>query len=427
MSDIVKIAMELGAYGVLLALAAYLLYHYIKTNKSNDVSNDAIKELKSDLKDFINASNTRFSSLEKAILDMKLAKLAKSIGKITTEEQFTEVQNVFDIVKRRERTSIPPMYIHNRNSKFRGRMLSPNDVMTMFAGNITDCCQRFGDCGMGAMLLGTIEENAGIFVVEELQEDGNYHLTYTFRNIANNPVYEKTITPSELIRVEQYIEGTQTGYVPVGTTQCVIPDTDQSEADAEPLSSQSYWLNGVKALMREKYPDHSDLAVIQTYEMFQFGALKYTMRIRESVIYSSELMGLRKLPKGVTMAASAVDIASDWGLPLPAAVTIIATVIGTYDDLYELQQAYTVVAYRGVVQYERIGTAQNVGENEQYYNVVSTKSIVEYLGAEKVTVNSNLQAMQKMFFTGTIDEIYTPSEYEFNPIVMREKIIDLHT
>jgi hypothetical protein len=58
---------------------------------------------------------------------------------------------------------------------------------------------------------------------------------------------------------------------------------------------------------------------------------------------------------------------------------------------------------------------------------VSTKSIVEYLGAEKVTVNSNLQAMQKMFFTGTIDEIYTPSEYEFNPIVMREKIIDLHT
>jgi hypothetical protein len=259
------------------------------------------------------------------------------------------------------------------------------------------------------------------------QEDGNYHLTYTFRNIANNPVYEKTITPSELIRVEQYIEGTQTGYVPVGTTQCVIPDTDQSEADAEPLSSQSYWLNGVKALMREKYPDHSDLAVIQTYEMFQFGALKYTMRIRESVIYSSELMGLRKLPKGVTMAASAVDIASDWGLPLPAAVTIIATVIGTYDDLYELQQAYTVVAYRGVVQYERIGTAQNVGENEQYYNVVSTKSIVEYLGAEKVTVNSNLQAMQKMFFTGTIDEIYTPSEYEFNPIVMREKIIDLHT
>ena len=71
MSDIVKIAMELGAYGVLLALAAYLLYHYIKTNKSNDVSNDAIKELKSDLKDFINASNTRFSSLEKAILDMK--------------------------------------------------------------------------------------------------------------------------------------------------------------------------------------------------------------------------------------------------------------------------------------------------------------------------------------------------------------------
>lgn len=72
MSDIVKVATELGAYGVLLALAAYLLYHYIKTNKSNANSNDSIKELKADLKDFISATNTRFTSLEKTILDMKV-------------------------------------------------------------------------------------------------------------------------------------------------------------------------------------------------------------------------------------------------------------------------------------------------------------------------------------------------------------------
>ena len=71
MSDIVKIATELGAYGVLLALASYLLYHYIKTNKSNSNSNDAIKELKTDLKDFISTTNTRFTSLEKTISDMK--------------------------------------------------------------------------------------------------------------------------------------------------------------------------------------------------------------------------------------------------------------------------------------------------------------------------------------------------------------------
>ena len=108
--------------------------------------------------------------------DERLVKLSSSIGKIVTKEQFAEVQNVFDIVKNRERTSIPPVYVKEQNSKFRGRMLSPNDILTMFAGNITDCCQKFGDVGMGAMLLGAIEENAGIFVVEELQENGTYQI-----------------------------------------------------------------------------------------------------------------------------------------------------------------------------------------------------------------------------------------------------------
>lgn len=108
--------------------------------------------------------------------DEKLAQLSSSIGKIATDKQFAEVQAVFDIVKNRERTSIPPVFVQEQKSKFRGRMLSPNDILTMFAGNITDCCQKFGDAGMGAMLLGAIEENAGIFVVEELQENGTYQI-----------------------------------------------------------------------------------------------------------------------------------------------------------------------------------------------------------------------------------------------------------
>lgn len=108
--------------------------------------------------------------------DEKLAQLSSSIGKIATDKQFADVQAVFDIVKNRERTSIPPVFVQEQKSKFRGRMLSPNDILTMFAGNITDCCQKFGDAGMGAMLLGAIEENAGIFVVEELQENGTYQI-----------------------------------------------------------------------------------------------------------------------------------------------------------------------------------------------------------------------------------------------------------
>ena len=55
-------------------------------------------------------------------------------------------------------------------------MLNPDDVLNLFAGNITTCCQRFGDAGEGAMLLGSIEENAGIFVVEEMGEEGKANI-----------------------------------------------------------------------------------------------------------------------------------------------------------------------------------------------------------------------------------------------------------
>lgn len=102
--------------------------------------------------------------------DEELAKLSKSVGHIVTEEEFAHVQKVFDVTRKRERSTIPPLSI--TMTKYRGRMLEPDDVLNLFAGNITTCCQRFGDVGEGAMLLGSIEENGGIFVVEELDENG---------------------------------------------------------------------------------------------------------------------------------------------------------------------------------------------------------------------------------------------------------------
>ncbi len=126
--------------------------------------------------------------------DEEIARYASTIGEIVTDEQFAEVQQVFDIVKKRERTSIPPLYIYEKENRFRGRMLSPNDILTMFVGNITDCCQKFGGVGMGAMLLGAIEENGGIFVVEELQDDGTYHIiaqSLTIRQRGKNGQYDR--------------------------------------------------------------------------------------------------------------------------------------------------------------------------------------------------------------------------------------------
>lgn len=102
--------------------------------------------------------------------DEELAKLSKSVGHIVTEGEFAHVQKVFDVTRKRERSTIPPLSV--TMTKYRGRMLEPDDVLNLFAGNITTCCQRFGDVGEGAMLLGSIEENGGIFVVEELDENG---------------------------------------------------------------------------------------------------------------------------------------------------------------------------------------------------------------------------------------------------------------
>ena len=102
--------------------------------------------------------------------DEELARLSKSVGNIVTEEEFAHVQKVFDATRKRERTTIPPVSV--ATTKYRGRMLEPDDVLNLFAGNITTCCQKFGDVGEGAMLLGSVEENGGIFVVEELDENG---------------------------------------------------------------------------------------------------------------------------------------------------------------------------------------------------------------------------------------------------------------
>ena len=117
-------------------------------------------------------SNIKFSNTREG--NEELARLASSVGGITTEEEFERVQDIFEITKRRERSSIPPIRV--KSGKYEGRMLEPDDVLNLFAGNITTCCQKFGDIGEASMLLGAIEENAGIFVVEEIGENGERNI-----------------------------------------------------------------------------------------------------------------------------------------------------------------------------------------------------------------------------------------------------------
>lgn len=91
MGDIVKLATELGAYGVLLGLASYLLYNYIKTNKITNDSNAAIKDLKDDLKDFIKNVNDRLTTIEKSIFGIDKSNIPNiDIDKPSHTKQFLD-------------------------------------------------------------------------------------------------------------------------------------------------------------------------------------------------------------------------------------------------------------------------------------------------------------------------------------------------
>ena len=106
--------------------------------------------------------------------DEELARLVSTYGTASNEKEFEYEQRIFDIVRLREATSIPPINVNQ--SKYRGRMLSPDDLLNMFVGNITTCCQKTLDVGEGSRLLGSLEDNAGIFAIEEMDSDGKWKM-----------------------------------------------------------------------------------------------------------------------------------------------------------------------------------------------------------------------------------------------------------
>ena len=72
MSDIVKLVTELGSFGLLLGLAGWIIYDYIKnknTNK-NDIKSTLDASLV-DIKASISSISNRVAGLEKTIIDMK--------------------------------------------------------------------------------------------------------------------------------------------------------------------------------------------------------------------------------------------------------------------------------------------------------------------------------------------------------------------
>ena len=74
MSDIVKIVTDLGAFGLMLCLAGWIIYDYIKNKKSNTDKIDIKSVLDAsltDIKTSISVINSKVASLESAIVDIK--------------------------------------------------------------------------------------------------------------------------------------------------------------------------------------------------------------------------------------------------------------------------------------------------------------------------------------------------------------------
>ena len=72
MSDIVKLVTELGSFGLLLGLAGWIIYDYIKNKNSNKTDVKTILDANlGDIRSSISSINTRVAGLEKTIMDMK--------------------------------------------------------------------------------------------------------------------------------------------------------------------------------------------------------------------------------------------------------------------------------------------------------------------------------------------------------------------
>lgn len=135
----------------------------------------------------------------------RLAKIAAGAG--LEEEYFDSAQRIYDITRKREGSTMPQVISYGK--KYRGRILRADEALNLFAGDITACCQRFGDVGEGAMMHAATEKNGAIFIIEEIDEKGNVirpiGQSWTWRNktrmcfdnIEIKPVIQETLSSED--------------------------------------------------------------------------------------------------------------------------------------------------------------------------------------------------------------------------------------
>lgn len=94
MSDIVKLVTELGSFGLLLCLAGWIIYNYIKDNPKGSKTNDDLKKLLddsvNDIKSSLNTINNRVGELEVSVNNLKTKAEIKIPEKPSHPKQFLD-------------------------------------------------------------------------------------------------------------------------------------------------------------------------------------------------------------------------------------------------------------------------------------------------------------------------------------------------
>ena len=122
-----------------------------------------VKELLDDIK------NISYDNIEPG--EHELAYRAKKSN--LSQEEFNVAKEVHKKMLEREKQTVPP--VEYKGKKYVGRILRIDDPLHFTIGNITTCCQRFGEHqpGESSMLHSATEENGSVFVIEEVDEYGN--------------------------------------------------------------------------------------------------------------------------------------------------------------------------------------------------------------------------------------------------------------
>ncbi len=104
----------------------------------------------------------------------RLSYWASRVNFYMDDDNYDELEKIFEITKQRERSYIPSAEKTEKvgNVKYRGRILRADDPLNILLGNATNCCQKLGDVGENTMRHAAMENTGRTFVVEEISEDG---------------------------------------------------------------------------------------------------------------------------------------------------------------------------------------------------------------------------------------------------------------